>query len=178
MSLMKVSVGTQAPNEVNAIIEIPANSQPVKYEVDKNTGIISVDRFLNTAMFYPCNYGYVPETLSDDGDPVDILVITPIPLISGCVITVRPVGMLKMQDEKGEDAKVLAVPKANSCSLYENVHCPDDLPKSLLDSISHFFEHYKDLEVGKWVQVDGWLNVDAAHTEIVDSIKRYKQSLE
>lgn len=174
MSLMNISAGKHIPNEVNVIIEIPANSQPVKYEVDKDTGALFVDRFLNTAMFYPCNYGYVPETLSDDGDPVDVLVVTPVPLISGSVIPARPIGMLKMQDEKGQDAKILAVPKAKLCSLYDHVKTADDMPKSLIASITHFFEHYKDLEQGKWVKIDGWVGIEAAYKEIMDSIERYK----
>lgn len=176
MSLLKVPAGKHAPNEVNVIIEIPANSEPVKYEVDKETGEMFVDRFLNTAMFYPCNYGYVPQTLSQDGDPVDVLVITPAPLLSRSVITVRPIGVLKMQDEKGEDAKVLAVPITKLCNLYENVRAPEDLPKALLATISHFFEHYKDLEHGKWVKIDGWVGVEAARKEIADSLVRYQKT--
>ncbi len=174
MSLKNISAGKNAPDEVNVVIEIPANSDPVKYEVDKDTGAVFVDRFLNTAMFYPCNYGYVPDSLSDDGDPVDVLVITPAPLVVGSVIEVRPVGMLKMTDEKGEDAKVLAVPKSKLCSLYDQIKNIDDVPPQLLSTISHFFEHYKDLESGKWVKVDGWVDLTEAKREISDSIARFQ----
>ncbi len=174
MSLMNIPAGTHAPKEVNVVIEIPVKSEPVKYEVDKKTGALFVDRFLNTAMFYPCNYGYVPETLSDDGDPVDVLVVTPSPLISGSVIAARPIGLLKMQDEKGYDAKVLAVPNTKICNLYEHVNSPSDMPQALIASISHFFEHYKDLEHGKWVKIDGWSGMAEAHKEIMESIERYK----
>lgn len=175
MSLNSISAGKTAPAEINVIIEIPANSDPVKYEVDKDSGALFVDRFLNTAMFYPCNYGYVPQTLSDDGDPVDVLVVTPTPLIGGSVIKARPIGLLKMMDEKGEDAKVLAVPVSKLSSLYDHVKSHEDMPQSLLATIRHFFEHYKDLEQGKWVKVEGWLGIDAAHREITDSQKRYKE---
>ena len=178
MNLDRVSPGNNVPDEVNVIIEIPAHSDPVKYEVDKETGAMFVDRFMNTAMHYPCNYGYVPHTLSEDGDPVDVLVITPIPLISGSVITCRVVGMLKMADESGPDAKLLAVPIDKLCKLYRHANTPDDMPPMLLDQIAHFFEHYKDLEEGKWVKVEGWDNADAARQEILSSIERYQQAPE
>lgn len=171
MNLDRVGSGSNVPEDINVIIEIPANADPVKYEVDKETGALFVDRFMNTAMFYPCNYGYVPHTLSDDGDPVDVLVVTPWPLISGSVIACRPVGMLKMTDEKGEDAKVVAVPHDK---MYDNVKNVNDLPAYLLDQIAHFFEHYKDLEKNKWVKIDGWADIDAAKAEIVASVERYQ----
>lgn len=174
MSLKNISAGKKAPDEVNVVVEIPTNSDPVKYEVDKDSGVLFVDRFLNTAMFYPCNYGYVPQTLSEDGDPVDVLVITPAPLICGSVIEVRPVGLLKMTDEKGKDAKVLAVPKSKLSNLYDKIQNIEDVPQQILATISHFFEHYKDLEPGKWVKVDGWEGVNAAKKEICDSIERYQ----
>jgi inorganic pyrophosphatase len=177
MSLNNVPAGKNVPDEVNVVIEIPANSDPVKYEVDKDSGAMFVDRFLNTAMFYPCNYGYVPQTLSDDGDPVDVLVITPAPLIVGAVIEVRPVGMLRMTDEKGEDAKILAVPKAKLCDLYNHIKGIEDVPAQLLATIGHFFEHYKDLESGKWVKIDGWVGIADAKKEITDSIARYKETV-
>ncbi|MCB1914049.1 MAG: inorganic diphosphatase, partial [Rhodocyclaceae bacterium] len=152
MNLDRVGPGEIAPDEINVIIEIPAHSDPVKYEVDKETGAMFVDRFMNTAMFYPCNYGYVPHTLSDDGDPVDVLVVTPIPVISGSVIRCRPVAVLKMTDEAGSDAKVLAVPINKLCKLYKDADGPEHMPQQLLDQIAHFFAHYKDLEAGKWVK--------------------------
>ena len=174
MNLDKVTPGTKIPDEVNVIIEIPAHSDPVKYEVDKETGAMFVDRFMNTAMHYPCNYGYVPHTLSEDGDPVDVLVLTPIPLISGSVIACRPISMMKMTDESGPDAKVLAVPIDKLATHYRHINTMADLPKQLLDQIAHFFDHYKDLENNKWVNIEGWEDRDAAHQEILDSIQRFK----
>ena len=135
-----------------------------------------VDRFMSTAMHYPCNYGYIPHTLSEDGDPVDVLVITPIPLITGVVVRCRPVGMLKMSDEGGEDAKLLAVPVDKLCSLYSQVNRPEDVQPWLLAQISHFFEHYKDLEPGKWVKVEGWVGVDDARAEILAGVERYRNA--
>jgi inorganic pyrophosphatase len=173
LNLDRVSSGDNVPDNINVIIEIPSHSDPVKYEVDKDTGAMFVDRFMNTAMHYPCNYGYIPHTLSEDGDPVDVLVVTPIPLISGSVISCRPVGVLKMTDESGEDAKVLAVPITKLCGLYKNTNSINDLSPMLLKQISHFFEHYKDLEENKWVKIDGWAEADSAKTEIVDSINRF-----
>jgi inorganic pyrophosphatase len=137
-----------------------------------------VDRFMSTAMHYPCNYGYVPHTLSEDGDPVDVLVVTPIPLITGVVVRCRPVGMLKMTDEAGIDAKVIAVPVDKLTSLYSHVKSPDDLPQLLLKQISHFFEHYKDLEPGKWVKVEGWVGIDGAREEILGGVARYQAAPE
>jgi inorganic pyrophosphatase len=166
------------PNDVNVIIEIPANSEPVKYEVDKETGAMFVDRFMSTAMHYPCNYGYVPNTLSDDGDPVDVLVATPYPLISGSVVRCRPVGVLKMTDESGDDAKVLAVPITKLCSSFADVKSIDDMSRLLLDQIAHFFEHYKDLDEGKWVRVEGWGGVEDAKQEILSSVKMYEEAPE
>ncbi|MCD6046503.1 MAG: inorganic pyrophosphatase [Gammaproteobacteria bacterium] len=174
MKLDDVTVGKNPPHEVNVVIEIPMQSLPVKYEVDKRTGAMFVDRFLNTAMFYPCNYGYVPGTLADDGDPVDVLVLTPCPLISGSVIPCRPIGMLQMTDEKGVDTKVLAVPLTSLTTLYADVKSFKDIPTNILDQIAHFFEHYKDLEPNKWVKVDQWLGVEAAHAEIEAGIKGYR----
>ncbi len=177
MSLMEIDSGRDVPNEVNVIIEIPMHGEPVKYEVDKQSGALFVDRFLTTAMYYPANYGYIPQTLSEDGDPVDVLVITPIPLISGAVIRSRVVGMLKMTDEAGVDTKLLAVPINKLCNMYTGVKTHLDLPKHLLLSVEHFFNHYKDLEEGKWVKVDGWEGPDVAHREIMDSIARYNDQL-
>lgn len=175
MGLTRINFGEKAPAEVNVVIEIPMNAPPVKYEVDKESGVLFVDRFLSTSMLYPTNYGYIPETLSEDGDPVDVLVITPHPVTCGAVIRSRVLGMLNMTDESGEDAKLIAVPINKLSGLYENVQKYTDLPKSLLQTIEHFFTHYKDLEVGKWVKVNGWSGVDAAHKEIMDSIERYKE---
>jgi inorganic pyrophosphatase len=178
MSLDRVPAGRDIPNDFNVIIEIPAHGEPIKYEVDKESGSMFVDRFMSTAMHYPCNYGYIPHTLSDDGDPVDVLVITPIPLITGVVVRCRPVGMLKMADEAGEDAKLLAVPVDKLTNLYRDIESPRDLPESMLNQISHFFEHYKDLEAGKWVKVQGWVGAEEAKKEILTGVERYQASPE
>ena len=170
MNLDRVGSGKNLPDDINVIIEIPSHSDPVKYEVDKETGALFVDRFMNTAMFYPCNYGYVPHTLSDDGDPVDVLVMSPYALISGSVVQCRPVGMLKMTDESGEDAKVIAVPHDK---MYDDVKDIGDVSPRKLAKIAHFFEHYKDLEENKWVKVDGWFGIDEAKAEIMDSLERF-----
>ena len=174
MPLNLVTSGNDVPDDVNVVIEIPFGSDPVKYEVDKDTGAVFVDRFMVTAMHYPCNYGYVPHTLAEDGDPADVLVVTPYPLISGSVIRCRPVGMLGMTDDAGPDAKILAVPIDSLTDLYRGVDSFRDLPQSLLAQIAHFFDHYKDLEAGKWVNIEGWLGPEEAKAEIVASIERYK----
>jgi len=176
MILDRVDAGAKAPHEVNVIIEIPMRGEPVKYEVDKKTGAMFVDRFLDTSMVYPCNYGYVPHTLSDDGDPVDVLVPTPVALIPGSVIRARPIGMLAMEDEAGGDTKVLAVPITKVYRAYAHIEKPADLSSGLLDRITHFFQHYKDLEKGKWVEVKGWKGPEAARKEIRDSLKRFKST--
>jgi inorganic pyrophosphatase len=178
MNLDRVSSGRDLPNEINVIIEIPAHSDPVKYEVDKETGAMFVDRFMSTSMHYPCNYGYVPHTLSQDGDPVDVLVVTPVPLISGSVIRCRPVGVLKMTDESGDDAKVLAVPVEKLCKAFARTNDINDIQPTLLDQIAHFFEHYKDLDEGKWVRVDGWGSAEEAKKEIMDSVKMFQDAPE
>lgn len=175
MSLNKVSAGRDVPNDFNVIIEIPMNADPIKYEVDKESGAIFVDRFMGTAMHYPCNYGYVPNTLSDDGDPVDVLVITPFPLIPGVVVRCRAIGVLKMTDESGEDAKVLAVPVDKVLPIYKHWQKPEDLQDLRLQQIQHFFEHYKDLEPGKWVKVQGWFGVEEAKQEILNGVASYKK---
>jgi inorganic pyrophosphatase len=177
MSLKHIKHELNEKNEFNVIIEIPMCGQPVKYEVDKETGALFVDRFMATSMFYPTNYGYIPDTLSEDGDPVDVLVVTPVPLISGSVIRCRTVGMLKMTDESGVDAKLLAVPVNKLSKMYHDVKSYQDLPELLLQSLEHFFRHYKELEDGKWVKVDGWADIDTAHLEIEQSIARYKKEL-
>ena len=175
MSLDNVTPGKNVPDSFNVIIEIPMNADPVKYEVDKETGLLMVDRFMNVAMSYPANYGYVPKTLAGDGDPVDVLVITPVPLIPGVVVTCRPIGILKMQDEAGEDGKVLAVPTDKILSIYSQWQKPEDLNPLRLKTIQHFFEHYKDLEPGKWVKVQGWVGPEAAHEEISSGIAAYQK---
>ena len=175
MSLDKVAPGKKAPEEFNVVIEIPMNADPIKYEVDKESGAIFVDRFMTTAMYYPTNYGYVPQTLSGDGDPVDVLVITPYPLQPGVVVTCRALGILKMEDEAGVDGKVLAVPTNKILPIYSHWQKVDDVNVMRLKAISHFFEHYKDLEAGKWVKVLGWDGVEAAHKEIADGMAAYKK---
>jgi inorganic pyrophosphatase len=170
MNLDRVGSGKNLPDDINVIVEIPSHSDPVKYEVDKETGALFVDRFMNTAMFYPCNYGYVPHTLSDDGDPVDVLVMSPFALISGSVVQCRPVGMLKMTDESGEDAKIIAVPHDK---MYDDIQNIGDVPQRKLDQLSHFFEHYKDLEKNKWVKIQGWVGIEEAKAEIVASVERF-----
>jgi inorganic pyrophosphatase len=176
MNLDRVTPGLNVPNDFNVIIEIPMNADPIKYEVDKATGAVFVDRFMSTAMHYPCNYGYVPHTLSGDGDPVDVLVVSPFPLITGVVVRCRPVGMLCMEDEAGDDTKLLAVPVDRLTGLYRHVESPRDLPEGQLAAIAHFFEHYKDLERGKWVKVQGWVGAAEAKRELVDGVKRFKRA--
>ena len=175
MPLDSISSGKNAPAEFNVIIEIPMNSDPIKYEVDKATGTLFVDRFMTTAMYYPTNYGYVPQTLSGDGDPVDVMVITPYPLQPGVAVTCRALGILKMEDEAGVDGKVLAVPTDKILPIYSHWKKVDDVNPMRLKAISHFFEHYKDLEDGKWVKVLGWDGLEAAHKEIVDGMAAYKK---
>lgn len=174
MSLSTLSAGRDVPNEVHVIIEIPAHSGPVKYEVDKDSSALFVDRFLSAPMFYPCNYGYIPQTLCGDGDPLDVLVIAPHPLISGSVIRCRPIGMMKMVDEGGEDTKLIAVPIHKLTPLYDHVEEIDHLSPQLMAQIEHFFTHYKDLETGKWVRIDGWGNSAEARAEVLQSIENYK----
>lgn len=177
MSFNKVSPGDKAPEVFNVIIEIPMNADPIKYEVDKETDAIFVDRFMSTAMQYPTNYGYVPQTISGDGDPVDVLVITPFPLLPGVVVPCRALGILKMTDEAGEDGKVLAVPINKVLPIYSHWRKPEDINPMRLKTIVHFFEHYKDLEEGKWVKVVGWEGADSAKKEISDGIANYLKSV-
>ena len=174
MNLDRVGPGRDLPNDFNVIIEIPMNADPIKYEVDKETGAVFVDRFMSTSMHYPCNYGYVPKTLSGDGDPVDVLVLSPVPLITGVVLQCRPIGMLKMSDEAGDDTKLLAVPVDKLTSLYRNITTPRDLPELVLSQIAHFFQHYKDLEPGKWVRIGGWVGPEEAKTEIMAGVAAYR----
>ena len=174
MSLNDVPAGKDLPNDINVVIEIPANADPIKYEIDKDTGEVFVDRFMATPMFYPCNYGYIPNTLSEDGDPLDVLVVTPYPLVPGCVIRSRPVGILNMSDEAGQDAKLIAVPADKLSVLYRDIKEATDLPALLIQQIQHFFENYKGLEEGKWVKVDGWADAEAARAEIMKAAAAVK----
>jgi len=175
MSLDRVSAGKDVPHDCNVIIEIPMLADPIKYEVDKDTGAVFVDRFMGTAMHYPCNYGYIPNTLSLDGDPCDVLVLSPMPLITGVVVRCRPIGMLKLDDEAGGDSKILAVPIDKLTSIYQHVKSPRDLAEIQVRQIQHFFEHYKDLEPGKWVRVGTWVEAEDARREIVDGVARFKR---
>ena len=175
MALMNVTAGKNAPEEFNVIIEIPAHSEPVKYEVDKETGALFVDRFMTTAMHYPCNYGYVPQTISDDGDPVDVLVVTPFAVAPGAVVRCRTLGMLMMEDEAGGDAKLLAVPVDKILGMYSHWKKIEDVNPQRLATIQHFFEHYKDLVKGKWVKVKGWAGPEEAKQEITQGMARYKK---
>lgn len=176
MTWEKVATGRDPPNDLNVIIEIPMNSEAVKYEVDKKSGALFVDRLLTTPMRYPCNYGYVPHTLGGDGDPLDALVMTPMPLVSGCVISCRPIGMLEMTDEAGTDEKLVVVPVNRVSPLYRDVHTVRELPSPIRDQIAHFFQHYKDLEKGKWVRIEGWHGPNDARRAIVESIARFGNS--
>ncbi len=176
MSLKQVPSGKALPDDFNVIIEIPMQGDPVKYEVDKDSGAIFVDRFMGTAMQYPTNYGYIPHTLSEDGDPVDVLVLTPVPLLPGVVVRCRPLGVLMMTDEAGPDAKVLAVPVEKVCGLYNHLKTYQDVSEWRLNMIAHFFEHYKDLDKGKWVKIDGWSGIDAARQEILSGVERFNSA--
>jgi inorganic pyrophosphatase len=176
MALNDVPSGKSLPNDFNVIIEIPAHADPVKYEVDKESGAIFVDRFMGTAMHYPCNYGYIPHTIAGDGDPVDVLVVSQFALPPGVVVRCRPVGMLAMTDEAGEDAKVLAVPVDKLTPMYRSVESPRDLPQITLDQIAHFFAHYKDLEPGKFVKINGWFGQEEAKKEIMEGVDRYQKA--
>jgi inorganic pyrophosphatase len=175
MSLNLVDSGRDLANDFNVIIEIPAHADPIKYEVDKETGALFVDRFVSTAMHYPCNYGYVPQTLSGDGDPVDVLVVAPFTLMPGVVVRCRPIGILKMTDEAGEDTKLLAVPIDKLTPLYRHIETARDLPEVMLSQITHFFQHYKDLEPGKWVKIEGWGSPEEAKAEIREGVKQFKR---
>ena len=174
MRIDALTIGNNPPEDVNVIVEVPVGGQPIKYEMDKEAGTLIVDRFLYTAMTYPGNYGFVPHTLSDDGDPIDVLVCNTRPLIPGCVINVRPIGVLIMEDNAGQDEKVIAVPSPHLTKRYESVHEHTDLPAITTQQIEHFFEHYKDLEPGKWVKIGGWQDAATARRLIVEAIDRAK----
>jgi inorganic pyrophosphatase len=174
MRIDAISIGRNPPHEVNVIVEVPVGGEPIKYEMDKAAGTLVVDRFLYTSMRYPGNYGFVPHTLSDDGDPIDVLIANQRGIVPGAVIAVRPVGVLKMQDEGGGDEKIVAVPVPRLTRRYEKVHDYTDLPEITLRQIEHFFEHYKDLETNKWVKVSGWGDHREAEAMILQAIERYK----
>ncbi|NBQ40075.1 MAG: inorganic diphosphatase [Alphaproteobacteria bacterium] len=174
MLIDNVSIGKNPPEEVNCIIEVPIGGEPIKYEMDKESGALVVDRFLYTSMRYPGNYGFIPHTLSDDGDPCDVIVANTRAIIPGAIMSVRPVGVLFMEDEAGGDEKILAVPAAKLTRRYENVHNYTDLPQITLEQIQHFFERYKDLEPGKWVKVVRWGNAEEAQKLILEGIARAK----
>lgn len=172
MDISKILVGENPPYDINVIIEVPMGSEPIKYEMDKASGAIFVDRFLHTAMTYPCNYGFIPHTLSGDGDPADVLVVGRRPVMPGCVLAARPIGVLMMEDEKGQDEKILAVPASRLHPFFHDVKTYKDLPDILCDQIKHFFEHYKDLEKGKWIKVTGWEDEKVAARMIEEAIQR------
>jgi inorganic pyrophosphatase len=175
MRLEAIAVGKNPPDDVNVVIEVPIGGEPIKYEMDKEAGTLVVDRFLYTPMRYPGNYGFVPHTLSEDGDPIDVLVANTRPIVAGAVINVRPVGVLKMMDEAGADEKIIAVPSPRLTKRYLHVTNFSDLPAITLEQIRHFFEHYKDLEEGKWVKVAGWGDAAAARQMIRDAIGRQRR---
>ena len=172
MRLDAIAIGDNPPHDVNVLIEVPAGGQPLTYEMDKEAGVLVVDRFLYTPMRYPGNYGFVPHTLSEDGDPIDVLICNTRELVPGCIINVRPIGVLIMEDDGGKDEKIIAVPTPHVTRRYENVHDYTDLPEITLKQIEHFFEHYKDLEPGKWVKIGGWQGAEKARTMIVEAIER------
>jgi inorganic pyrophosphatase len=175
MRIDAISIGRNPPKEVNVIVEVPVGGEPIKYELDKAAGTLIVDRFLYTSMRYPGNYGFIPHTLSLDGDPCDVLIANQRGIVPGAVVAVRPVGVLKMQDEAGGDEKIIAVPVPRLTRRYENVHSYRDLPEITMQQIEHFFTHYKDLEAGKWVKLMGWGDADEAEAMIVAAIKRAKK---
>ena len=174
MNIDAIPIGTHPPHDINVIIEVPIGGEPIKYEMDKAAGTLVVDRFLHTPMRYPGNYGFVPHTLSDDGDPIDVLVANTRPILPGAIINVRPIGVLKMNDDGGGDEKIIAVPVPRLTKRYENIHEFTDLPAITREQIQHFFEHYKDLEPGKWVKIIGWGNAAEARQLIVDAIGRVR----
>jgi inorganic pyrophosphatase len=175
MNLEKVSIGRNPPKEVNVVVEVPVGGEPIKYEMDKEAGSLVVDRFLYTPMRYPGNYGFIPHTLSDDGDPIDVLIANQRGVVPGAIMAVRPVGVMKMQDEAGGDEKIIAVPVPRLTRRYEHIHNYTDMPGITLKQIEHFFVHYKDLEDGKWVKVAGWGDAAEAESMIIEAIERAKK---
>ncbi|WP_262689548.1 inorganic diphosphatase [Kordiimonas aestuarii] len=176
MDIKKISVGENAPWDVNVIIEVPAGTEPVKYELDKESGALFVDRIMHTSMRYPCNYGFIPHTLADDGDPVDVLLANRTPIMPGAVVRCRPLGVLIMEDEAGMDEKLLMVPVDKLHPFYKDVNSYEELPEIFLKQISHFFEHYKDLESGKWVKIKGWEGPEVAADLISKGIEAEKNA--
>ena len=176
MDLSKINTGLNPPEDVNVVVEVPLGGEPIKYEIDKASGAMFVDRFLYTSMRYPCNYGFIPHTLSLDGDPIDVMVVGNRALVPGCVVRVRPVGVLMMTDDKGQDEKILAVPHPKLTRYYEKIHHYKDLPDILVERIVHFFEHYKDLEPGKWVKIEGLHGPERAYELIRDAAARAKKT--
>lgn len=174
MDISKIAVGAAPPDDVNVIIEVPLGGDPIKYEIDKASGAMFVDRYLYTEMRYPCNYGFVPHTMSLDGDPIDVMVVGNRPLVPGSVVRARPVGVLMMTDDKGQDEKILAVPHPALTPYYDTISTYHDLPKILVDKIEHFFKHYKDLEAGKWSKVEGWSGIEKARELIRQAVERDK----
>ncbi|MEO9189922.1 MAG: inorganic diphosphatase [Acetobacteraceae bacterium] len=172
MRLDAIAIGTSPPDDINVVVEVPIGGEPIKYEMDKEAGTLVVDRFLHTPMRYPGNYGFVPHTLSEDGDPIDVLVANTRPIFPGAVINVRPIGVLKMEDDAGRDEKIIAVPSPKLTKRYLNVRNYTDLPEITIEQIQHFFEHYKDLETGKWVKMAGWGDAEEARRLIMEAIAR------
>ena len=176
MRIEAIAIGENPPEDLNVIIEVSVGGQPIKYELDKEAGILVVDRFLYTPMTYPGNYGFVPHTLSEDGDPIDVLVCNTRALIPGCVINVRPIGALMMEDDAGKDEKIIAVPSSHLTKRYEGINDFSDLPEITLLQIEHFFEHYKDLEPGKWVKMGGWMDAETSRQLVIDAVERAKHA--
>ncbi len=176
MRIDAIAIGNHPPEDINVIVEVPVGGQPIKYEMDKEAGALVVDRFLYTPMTYPGNYGFVPHTLSEDGDPIDVLICNTRPLVPGCVINVRPIGVMIMEDNSGKDEKIIAVPSHKLTQRYDKIVNYTDMPEITLKQIEHFFEHYKDLEPGKWVKIGGWQGVDVAKQLILEAIERAKKA--
>ncbi|OLP56143.1 inorganic pyrophosphatase [Rhizobium rhizosphaerae] len=176
MRIDAIQIGKNPPDDINVIVEVPVGGHPIKYEMDKEAGTLIVDRFLYTPMTYPGNYGFVPHTLSEDGDPIDVLIASTRPLVPGCVINVRPIGVMMMEDNSGKDEKIVAVPNYHLTKRYDKVREYTDLPEITLQQIEHFFEHYKDLEPGKWVKIYGWKDAEFARKQIVEAIERAKKA--
>ncbi|MEM8663588.1 MAG: inorganic diphosphatase [Pseudomonadota bacterium] len=177
MRIDAIPIGQNPPDDINVIIEVPVGGEPIKYELDKESGALWVDRFLHTPMRYPVNYGFVPHTLSDDGDPIDVMIASTRPIVPGAVMNVRPIGVLKMEDESGGDEKILAIPASKLTLRYQKVRNFADVPDITIHQIEHFFSHYKDLEPGKWVKIVGWGDEHEAKTMIGDAIERSKRAV-
>ncbi|MDR0780192.1 MAG: inorganic diphosphatase [Pseudomonadales bacterium] len=172
MRIEAIAIGNNPPEDINVIVEVPIGGHPIKYEMDKKSGALVVDRFLYTPMSYPGNYGFVPHTLSEDGDPIDVLICNTRPLLPGSIINIRPIGVLVMEDNAGQDEKIIGVPSAHLTQRYKDIYNYDDLPDITLQQIAHFFEHYKDLEPGKWVKIEGWRDASEAKRLITEAVAR------